>query len=83
MMGDMLLDMNRPDAALSEYEAELKVNPNRFNSVYGAAHAAESAKLTAKAAGYYRQLVAACDGGDSTRPELAHAREFVSALARN
>ena len=83
MMGDMLLEMNRPDAALSEYEAELKVNPNRFNSVYGAAHAAESAKLMEKAAGYYRQLVATCAGGDSTRPELAHAREFVSALARN
>jgi tetratricopeptide (TPR) repeat protein len=83
MMGDMLLEMNRPDAALSEYEAELKVNPNRFNSVYGAAHAAERAKLTDKAAGYYRQLVATCAGGDSTRPELAHAREFVSALAKN
>ena len=83
MMADMLLEMNRPDAALSEYEAELKVNPNRFNSVYGAAHAAESAKLLDKAAGYYRQLVATCAGGDSTRPELAHAREFVSALARN
>ena len=27
MMGDMLLEMNRPDAALSEYEAELKVSP--------------------------------------------------------
>ena len=47
------------------------------------AQAAESAKLTEKAAGYYRQLVATCAGRDSTRPELAHAREFVSALARN
>ena len=83
MIGDMLLEMNRPDAALSEYEAELKVNPNRFNSVYGAGQAAERAKLTDKAAGYYRQLVAACAGGDSARPELAHAREFVSALAKN
>jgi tetratricopeptide (TPR) repeat protein len=83
MMGDMLVEMNRPEAALGEYEAELQVNPNRFNSVYGAAHAAESAKLTEKAAGYYRQLVATCAGGDSTRPELAHAREFVSALASN
>jgi tetratricopeptide (TPR) repeat protein len=83
MMGDMLVEMNRPQAALGEYEAELQVNPNRFNSVYGAAHAAESAKLTEKAAAYYRQLVATCAGGDSTRPELAHAREFVSALASN
>ena len=83
MMADMLLDMNHPEAALQEYEAELKVSPNRFNSVYGAAHAAEMAKLTGKAADYYRQLVATCAGGDSTRSELTHAREFLSTLAKN
>lgn len=83
MMGDILLEMDRPEKALEEYQAELKVSPNRFNSVYGAGRAAEMAKLDDKAAAYYRQLVAACTGGDSTRPELTHAREFLSALAKN
>jgi hypothetical protein len=83
MMGDILLDMNRPEAALAEYEAELKVSPNRFNSVYGAGHAAEMANHAEKAASYYRQLAATCGSGGSTRPELLHAREFLSALARN
>jgi len=32
----MLLDMNRPEQALVEYEAELEISPNRFNSLYGA-----------------------------------------------
>jgi len=82
MLGDMLLDMKRPDAALPEFEAELKVSPNRFNSVYGAAQAAEMAKLQDKATAYYRQLVMSCNGGESTRPELAHAREFTGAVAR-
>ena len=82
MMGEMLLDMNRPEAALEEYEAELKVSPNRFNSVYGAGHAAEMAKHPEKAAGYYRQLTATCALGDSTRPELAHARDFISTVAQ-
>jgi len=82
MLGDMLLDMKRPDAALQEYEAELKVSPNRFNSVYGAAQAAEMAKLQDKATAYYKQLVMSCNGGDSTRPELAHAREFTGAVAK-
>jgi tetratricopeptide (TPR) repeat protein len=82
MMGDMLLDMNRPEVALTEYEAELKVSPNRFNSVYGAGHAAEMARHAEKAAVYYRQLLAACALGDSTRPELAHAQEFISTIAR-
>jgi hypothetical protein len=83
MMGDILLDMRRPEAALEEYEAELKVSPNRFNSVYGAGYAAEMVRHPEKAASYYRQLVATCTLGDSTRVELAHAHEFLSALAKN
>jgi tetratricopeptide (TPR) repeat protein len=83
MMGDILLDMNRPDPALAEYESELKVSPNRFDSVYGAGRAAEAAKQADKASGYYRQLVQTCALGRSTRPELVHAQEFLSAAAKN
>ena len=83
MMGDMLLDMNRPEVALPEYEAELRVSPNRFNSVYGAGRAAEEAKHLDKATAYYRQLVASCGHGESTRSELSHAREFLSTVAKN
>ena len=83
MMGEILLDMNRPEVALTEYEAELKVSPNRFNSVYGAARAAEQAKHLDQATRYYRQLVASCGRGESTRSELSHAREFLSPVARN
>jgi len=32
-----------------EYEAELKINPGRFDSLYGAGRAAEMAKLPDKA----------------------------------
>jgi hypothetical protein len=83
MMGDMLVEMKQPEAALAEYEAELKVSPNRFNSVYGAAHAAEMAKVAGKASTYYRQLVTTCARGDSTRQELVLARQFLSAVAQN
>jgi hypothetical protein len=38
-----MLEMNRPEQALAEYEADLKFNPNRFNGLYGAARAAELA----------------------------------------
>jgi hypothetical protein len=54
------------------------VNPNRFNSVYGAGFAAETAKQSDAAMKYYQQLIDTCARGDSTRPELVHAREFVS-----
>lgn len=82
MMGDMLSEMNHPEQALTEYEAELKVSPNRFNSVFGAGRAAEAAKQSEKAAAYYRQLVQTCTGGQSNRPELVHAREYLSSVAR-
>jgi tetratricopeptide (TPR) repeat protein len=83
MMGDMLLEMNRPEQALAEYEMELRVSPNRFNSVYGAGRAAEAAKTPDKAEMYYRHLVTICARGNSSRPELAHAREFLSSIAKN
>lgn len=81
MLAEMLLEMKRADEALREYEAQLKITPKRFDSLYGAGQSAEMMKQGEKAAGYYRQLVAACANGNSTRPELAHAREFVSSLA--
>jgi tetratricopeptide (TPR) repeat protein len=41
MLADLLLEMNRPEQGLAEYQADLKLNPNRFNGLYGAARAAE------------------------------------------
>jgi len=81
MLADMLLEMNRPEQALGEYEAELKISANRFNSLYGAGRAAEIAKQPGKATAYYHQLLKACAGGNSNRVELAHAQEFLSTVA--
>ncbi len=78
LMGDMLMELGQSGAALTEYEATLRSNPNRFNALYGAARAAESAGLQTKAADYYRQLLAQCASADGERPELRHARQFVA-----
>ncbi len=40
MLGEMLLDVKQPAAALKEFEATLKREPNRFRALYGAARAA-------------------------------------------
>jgi hypothetical protein len=82
MLADLLAEMNRPEAALTKYEAELKLNPNRFNSLYGAGHAAEAAQQAQKAAAYYQQLTNSCSK-DSQRTELAHARQFLATVAQN
>jgi tetratricopeptide (TPR) repeat protein len=78
MLADMLLEMNRPGDALAEYETQLKINPNRFNSLYGAGRSAEMAKQPDKATLYFQQLVKVCAGSNSSRPELAYAQGFLS-----
>lgn len=78
LLADMLFEMKRPEQSLAEYEADLKFNPNRFNGLYGAAHAAEMAGKAQKANTYYAQLVKTCDGSNSDRPELAHARSLLA-----
>jgi hypothetical protein len=79
MLADMLLEMNRPQDALAEYEVSLKTDPNRFNGLYGAARAAEMTQQKGKASGYYAQLVKNCQGSNSDRTELAKAKSLVAA----
>jgi tetratricopeptide (TPR) repeat protein len=78
MLADMLLESNRPEEALKEYETSLKTDPNRFNGLYGAARAAEMARQKEKATGYYAQLIKNCEGSHSDRKELEQARSLVA-----
>jgi tetratricopeptide (TPR) repeat protein len=78
MLADLLLEIKRPEQALTEYEADLKFNPNRFNGLYGAAQAAEVSGKTEKANTYYAQVLKACKGSNSDRPELSRAKGLVA-----
>ncbi len=77
-LADLLLEAKRPQQALAEYQTDLKLNPNRFNALYGAARASEAAGKQKDAAEYYALLLKVCDGSNSTRPELTRARELVA-----
>ena len=78
MIADILLEAKRPQQALVEYQIDLKLNPNRFNGLAGAARAAEAAGNQKDAEEYYALLLKVCDGSNSTRPELTRARELVA-----
>jgi tetratricopeptide (TPR) repeat protein len=67
MLADMLLEMNRPEEALAEYEKSLKIDPNRFNGLAGAARAAELAHQPEKASAFYARLLENCAGATSDR----------------
>ena len=77
LLGEMLLETSQPAEALKEFEAAMRVEPNRFRTVAGAARAAELAGDTVKARSYYAQLVALTDRADSERPEVKQAKAFL------
>ena len=77
LLGDLLLEINQPTQALSEYEQALTKDPNRFRSVYGAAKAAERAGDAAKAKAYYQTLAALGGNADGERAELAEAKAYL------
>jgi len=78
MLADMLLDAKQPSEALAEYQTDLKMSPNRFDGLYGAAEAAEQAGKQSIASQYYGDLVKVCAGGSSDRPELSRAKGLVA-----
>lgn len=73
MLGDMLLESHQPARALVEYESALKLAPNRFNTLYGAAAAAQQAGDSGKAKTYYSKLRENCPP-QADREELRDAR---------
>ncbi len=78
LLGDMLLEMGQPAAALAEYEASQQREPNRFRGYYGAARAAEAAGQRDKAARNYTQLLALAGNTGSPRVELAQAKAYLA-----
>ena len=81
MLAQLLALEHHPAEALAEYEAVLKVAPNRFNALYGAATAAETAGIPSAAARYFRKLTEIAVGDE--RQELVTARKKVALTANS
>ncbi|HTD93844.1 MAG TPA: hypothetical protein VK644_08540, partial [Chitinophagaceae bacterium] len=76
LLGDLLLQLNKPADALIAYEADLLRHPNRFNGLYGAGLAAERSGNKEKAIAYYRQLMSVV-AVTSDRKEVEEARKYL------
>jgi tetratricopeptide (TPR) repeat protein len=82
MLADMLLELGQPREALGEYARALALSPNRFNGLYNAGRAAESAGDEAQAKNYFAALLKSTDNGSqSARPEFQHVKAFDASLA--
>ena len=79
-LGELLLELKQPLAALQEFETSLVQAPNRFNGLYGAARAARLASDQTKAKTYFGRLMALCGHADSLRPEIEEAKAFLAGV---
>jgi tetratricopeptide (TPR) repeat protein len=77
LLGDLLLELGQPDAALAEYERTLASAPNRYRTLYGAAKAADAAGDRTKARRYFQQLAQLASNADTPRPELTEAAAYL------
>lgn len=77
LLGEILLETKQPELALTAFETSLKLTPGRYNSLYGAAHAAKLAGDRQKAAAFYANLLANCQQAEPNLPELGEARLFL------
>jgi len=81
LLADMLLDLEQYENALAKYQATLKRNPNRLNSLFGAGIASEKIGDTEQAKVYYQQLLTLTHKADSSLARVAHAKEYLSSLS--
>jgi tetratricopeptide (TPR) repeat protein len=81
MLAELLLLHHRADESLAEYQAALKIAPNRFNALYGAANAAEASGNATVANQYFRKLTEIAVGDE--RPELVAARKKIASTERS
>ena len=78
LLADLYLELGRHAEALTTYEAVLKRQPNRFNSLCGAARAAELVGEPGRARSHYQMLIQVADPS-SSRECLRNGRAFVTA----
>jgi len=77
LYGDMLMKVGQPKMALKAYQAVLKISPNRFNSLYGAASAAAQTGNQGLAKDYYGQLIKLTQKADTDRAEIKIAKTYL------
>jgi tetratricopeptide (TPR) repeat protein len=76
LLGDLLMEQQRPAEALASYQRSLELYPRRLNSLLGAARSAQALGKEEEARTFYRELLDVAAGG--TRPALKEAESFVA-----
>jgi tetratricopeptide (TPR) repeat protein len=81
LLGEVLLELDRPAEARQAFAQALARNPNRTRSVLGSARAAVRLGDADGAREYYRQVLANYDGADPVLPEIEEARAALASTS--
>lgn len=76
LQGDLLMELTRPDEALTAFERSLELYPKRFNSLLGAARAAHALHDNRTAKRHYAELLA-ISASEAKRAGVEEARKFI------
>ena len=79
LLGELLLELKEPAAALKEFEQSQVREPNRLRGYAGAAAAAEAAGDREKARQHHARLVELTRDADTPLPEIARAKRYLAA----
>src|SRR3979411_1359152 len=77
LLGELLLELGEPAAALKEFETALRQTPNRYRALLGMARAASGAGDRQRAAEYYGKLIELARDADNERSETREAKAFL------
>ncbi len=78
LLGEMLMDLKQPAAALKEFEQSQMREPNRLRGYAGAAAAADAAGQRDKARAHYAKLVELTRDADTPLPEITRAKTYLA-----
>jgi tetratricopeptide (TPR) repeat protein len=80
LLGNLLLELNRPAAATNYFQKALSRTPNRPKLVFGLARAAELQRDNETAKRRYAEFLSIWSTADADRLELARAKEFLRGI---
>jgi hypothetical protein len=78
LLGEMLLEMNQPAAALAEFSRETATEPNRYRAIANASRAAELSGDSQMARALADQLLQLTAKRDTERAEVLQAKVLLS-----
>lgn len=78
LLGDLLLELEKPEEALKAFEYDLTQHPNRFNGLYGAGIAAIRIGDVDKANKYFGLLLELTKDSPTERKEIEDAKKYVN-----